>query len=181
MSTNLYYDKIVDKWAKEAESVVRSWPNFDNFVLAVIKKDWSKSRISSRGGMYKEGPGINIAMHRYAVPKLSIYRFYEYASYDEDKNIGGFFSTDPEHEIAAIVLHEVAHSAQFFAHYEGFKQVDKPHGDSFKIPYFKLRTSLLNNKIPINQKQLETEYNNIINKWRISNNGLSIVKKSSVV
>ena len=36
---------------------------FPKFKLTSIKLDWSPKRRSSRGGMYADGPGINMAMN----------------------------------------------------------------------------------------------------------------------
>ena len=166
-----YLDSVVDKYAREAEYfIVNTWDGYSNFTLN-IKKDYSKTRSCSRGGLYASGPGINIAMVFFTRPTLSIYRFYEYKSYDNDKIIGGFFSNDQEHRIAAITLHEVAHAAQFYGVANGLVNRDTPHGLSFKKPYKLLRKQFLNHKIPINQYKLKLEYEKIINRI---NNGLSV-------
>lgn len=176
-----HYNSVVDKWVKEAENIITSWPGYSNFLITTCKKDWSRTRRTSRGGCYKDGFGINLAMATLVMPNDGrVKRFYEYASYDDDPRIGGFYFLDTEHKLAAITLHEIAHAVQFFADKEGLYKFDKPHGLSFKIPYAKLRTTLLNKHIPVYQQDLKHRYEKLTN-MVISTNGLSIIKKSSTI
>ena len=56
------------KWNKYANDYIRKVEAFcqreiyKKFKLSSVKLDWSINRRSSRGGMYADGPGINIAM-----------------------------------------------------------------------------------------------------------------------
>ena len=61
-----------------------------DFQLASVKLDWSLKRSCSRGGMYADGPGINIAMAWLHKRQGSIYYVREYASFNKDEEIGGF-------------------------------------------------------------------------------------------
>lgn len=156
-----YLNNLVTSWARTCESEVRNWPKFQEFNLDTIKLDWSTRRTSHLGGWY-DGPGISIAMCLLARPKTNPYRYYEYKSFDADKYIGGFFAKDPELGIKTIITHEVSHAAQYFADKVLGIHIDRGHGLSFKKPYKKLRDTLINPHIPINQKQLSMEYADLI-------------------
>jgi hypothetical protein len=146
------YAKVVEQWCKQEV--------YKDFTLNV-KLDWSPKRRSSRGGMYHDGPGINIAMSQ-AWPNSAgyTYRFHEYASYDADKIIGGFYSTDPYHKVEAVVLHEIAHALQFVS-YKKNNITCKPHGPIFKNFYKRLRTQFLNHKLP-EQVTLKKDYDDYV-------------------
>lgn len=141
-------DNSVYAFAQE----VSSWANarfYSDFKLATVKLDWSSSRKSHRGGMYKAGPGINLAM-RLIYPytkKGQIYRFYEYPSYDADRIIGGFYATDPFLYTKAVICHEIAHSVQYF-HFKKTNTRGLPHGTEFKRYYASLRINFINPYIP---------------------------------
>lgn len=133
--------------------------NFYRDFTCGIKLDWDYKRRSSRGGIYKNGPGINIAMASAALidkPKDNVYRFYEYKSYDTSKVIGGFYATDYLLKLHAVIAHEVAHAVQFFE-YDKLNTRCKPHGIIFKKYYSIFRESFINEHIP-NQAELEKEY-----------------------
>lgn len=134
---------------------------FSDFTL-VSKFDWSPSRRSSRGGIYKDGPGINIAM--YYIPRVEgeIYKFYEYPSFDANSIIGGFYSRRPYDKLEATIAHEVAHAVQFFA-YKKLNTRCKPHGPMFKEYYSKLRMQFINPNLP-EQKVLTDEYQDYASK-----------------
>ena len=75
------------KWNKYANDYIRKVEAFcqreiyKKFKLSSVKLDWSINRRSSRGGMYADGPGINIAMLGCCRDhKGQIYRVYEYSS-----------------------------------------------------------------------------------------------------
>jgi hypothetical protein len=131
-----------------------------------IKLDWSYSRRSSRGGIYKDGPGVNIAMSSAALiehDRSLVYRFYEYPSYDNNPVIGGFYAKDYLLKLQAVVAHEVAHAVQFFE-YSKLKVRCKPHGPIFKKYYSLFRTTFINSKLPeqrILQKTYEEEVSKI--------------------
>lgn len=131
---------------------------YSGFTLE-YKLDWSLSRTSSRGGMYAKGPGINMAM-AHLVPISSTYRYHEYASFDKDPYIGGFYSSRSYDKLEAVILHEIAHALQFFE-YKKLNIRCKPHGPIFKKYYRMLRGQFLNHKLP-NQSSLLTKV--ILNK-----------------
>lgn len=147
------YARSIEKWAVEEI--------YKDFTLQ-IKLDWSPKRRSSRGGIYAAGPGINIAMaHCWPTDGL-LYRFYEYKSFDADKNIGGFYSSDSTHKLEAVILHEIAHALQFTSYKKNNIRC-KPHGPIFKNFYKRLRTEFLNHKLP-DQKIMEKEYSEYLDK-----------------
>lgn len=134
-----------------------------------IKLDWDYKRRTSRGGIYKNGPGINIAMASAAlVDHISdnVYRFYEYPSYDYDPVIGGFYAQDYILKLQAIVAHEVAHAVQFFE-YSKLAVRCKPHGPIFKKYYSIFRKNFINHRIP-KQAELQKLYENDIKKLKVT-------------
>lgn len=144
------FSKKLEEWTKSTL--------FSDFSLQVTL-DWSKIRTCSRGGMYKKGPGINIAM-ACAYPNNNgyVYRFLEYPSYDRDSEIGGFYAKDPKLKLNTIVAHEVAHAIQMHS-YKILGQRCTPHGAVFKSYYKMLRTRFVNPSIPTNQLELAADYN----------------------
>lgn len=146
---NLYNKKIVQT-AKQVEQFVKS-EIYSDFTLNVTT-DWAKNRRTHRGGIYKQGPGINIAMHLlYRPANTNFYRFYEYRSYDSNKHIGGFYSNNAEHREKAIICHEIAHAVQFFS-YKKENIRCKPHGPVFKKYYKILREEFVNGLLPPQQE-----------------------------
>lgn len=133
---------------------------FSDYKLSVVRFDWSPSRRSSRGGIYASGPGINIALNWYPKTTIDIGRFYEYRSFDSDPLIGGFFYRDPILKLQAIVVHEMAHTAQFFQYHKTGVRC-KPHGPVFKKYYRELREEFINHLLP-DQKTAKIEYEQII-------------------
>ena len=135
--------------------------NIYNDFTCSIKLDWDFKRRSSRGGIYKNGPGINIAMASAALvyhdPSL-VYRFYEYPSYDGNSIIGGFYAKDYLLKLHSIVAHEVAHAVQFFE-YKKLNVRCKPHGPIFKKYYSLFRKEFINKNIPT-QTPLKQDYEN---------------------
>jgi hypothetical protein len=163
---NIQAHNFAYSFAKELELWVQK-TLFNNFTLTV-KLDWSKSRVTSRGGIYKAGPGINIAM----IPAFPIttpqvtYLFHEYPSYHTDKEIGGFYAVDPYLKLKVIIAHEVAHAVQFYS-YKITGTRCQPHGPVFKNYYRMLRQRFINNLIP-DQKPLQQDYVNYMNKLQKS-------------
>ena len=143
----------VEKWVQETV--------FSDFKVTA-KFDWNPSRRSSRGGIYKDGPGINMAMY-WAMPnnKGTTYKFNEYSSFDADPHIGGFYSTRPEDKLEAILAHEIAHAVQFFA-YKKLNIKCKPHGPVFKKYYKMLRQQFVNPNLP-EQLPLKKDYQSYVN------------------
>jgi len=161
--------KDMEQWLRES-FVSDDCQHLETFKLKKIETDWSKRRTCSRGGWYHgvNGPGINIAMNRVC---KSTYgqstRWYEYASFDRNKDIGGFYYYDPEDSLIATVAHEVAHAAQYHRYYSNpsVESRDKPHGRLFKYYYKALRRKFVNPYLP-DQAVLEIEYKKEIKKIR---------------
>jgi hypothetical protein len=137
----------------------KAFPFVDSLIVSV-KCDWDTKRTSSRGGVYKKGPGINIAMAKYVHPEgtsnNSLFRFYEYKSYDADSVIGGFIARTQEEVLTAVTCHEVSHALQYYSYVNGFARCT-PHGRLFKRIYTPLRKEFVNHKIG-NQEELRKEY-----------------------
>mgnify|MGYP001025511666 FL=1 len=143
------YSYCIESWIKEEI--------YPKFWLATPKFDWSITRKASRGGYYADGPSINIAMHgAYRDYKGEIYRHFEYASFDSDKEIGGFYSKNPLHKLEAIIVHEMAHAVQFYAYRLNGTRC-KPHGAMFKNFYKRLRNQFINPYLP-EQGPLKQDY-----------------------
>lgn len=133
---------------------------YSDYSLSQIKFDWSPSRRSSRGGIYATGPGINIAMNWFPKSFNGVGRFYEYKSFDANPTIGGFFYDDPVLKLKAIIVHEMAHTIQFFQYTKTGVRC-KPHGPVFKKYYSELREEFINSLLK-DQKQLKIKYLELI-------------------
>ncbi len=160
-SKQIHYNSVALRFALKLEAYVQK-NMYSDFKLET-KLDWARNRTSSRGGIYKNGPGINIAMFSAAMPYHDpkyVYRFYEYPSYDADKIIGGFYARDNSLKVEAIIAHEVAHAIQFFE-YKKFLTRCKPHGPKFKQHYKLLRELFINDRLP-EQSTLKAEYNTLL-------------------
>ena len=157
MRSRTEVNNFVTNFAYSLSKYIRS-SYYDDFTLEMIKTDWNPSRRSSRGGIYAKGPGINIAMREYfRHNKVYPSKFYEYASYDKNTIFGGFYYTNTDTMIKAIVAHEVAHAVQFFE-YSKLNCKCKPHGPIFKKFYKDLRLQFVNQHIE-DQNILENKYN----------------------
>jgi hypothetical protein len=157
------YELVTKEWARKCEDEIRSWSKYENFALAQLKMDWSFRRTASRGGWYESagGPGISMAMLEPFKPVFApIAVSYEYASFHKDSVIGGFYYT-PKTQFyyrgIMIVIHEMAHAAQFYGDRVLYQTIDAPHGNSFKFPYAKLRKSLFNHMLS-DQSYLAANY-----------------------
>lgn len=132
------------RWVSKCEDQIKTWNDCKDFVLHKCVLDWSPRRRSSRGGWYATGPGINIAMYQACRPRTNPYCMYEYASFDSDPVIGGFYAADPNLALGMIICHEMAHAVQFYRIVHLGKPRGKPHGIEFKEPYSRLRKAVLN-------------------------------------
>ena len=135
---------------------------FPKFVLAKRGYDFSPSRRSSRGGMYADGPGINMAMHHYCKNYTGerLIRVYEYKSFDSSSTIGGFYTKNKFQKLEMVLLHELAHAVQYYA-YRINNTRCKPHGAIWKNIYKRLREEFLNPYLG-DQVALKAEYNDDI-------------------
>ena len=156
------------EWIHYANSELDTYIKFVNeqifpkFVLAKRSFDFSPSRRSSRGGMYADGPGINIAMHHYCKNYTGerLIRVYEYKSFDSSSVIGGFYTKDKYQKLDMVLLHELAHAVQYYA-YRINNTRCKPHGPIWKNIYKRLREEFLNPHLG-DQVALKAEYNDDI-------------------
>jgi hypothetical protein len=153
------FEALARTLISKCETEIRA--EYSDFAMYQTKLDWSPSRASSRGGWYGGGPGVSIAMYRYYIQQFSPFRVYEYASFDTDPVIGGFYATSNAQYLAMVVCHEMAHAVQFYRMFVLKEERSKPHGLVFKKHYAKLRKKILNPHLP-NQKTTKELYNNLI-------------------
>lgn len=149
----------INKYANEFARMVEKQCQqevYTDFNLATIKLDWSPKRRCSRGGMYADGPGINMAMHHLVKTQGNIYYSHEYKSFDNDPEIGGIYSRNKWHRLEMVILHEIAHALQFYS-YKINNYRCKPHGPAFKNFYRRLRNIHLNPFLE-DQKELREYY-----------------------
>lgn len=162
-NSKIVWEKQTYRWVSLCEDLIKTWPDCSKFTLQRCSLDWSPNRTAHKGGWYSSGPGINLSMWLLSRDRGDIFRIYEYRSFDEDRIIGGFYTTDANLATGMIVCHEMAHAVQFFRMKELNKQIDRPHGESFKTPYRILRKTLLNPLLP-DQKEMRDRYNLYVKK-----------------
>ncbi len=148
---NKYANDFIRRVVKQCQDEV-----YVKFSLEAIKLDWSPKRRSSRGGMYADGPGINIALYHLIKTQGDVYYSNEYKSFDKDPEIGGFYSRNKYHRLEMVILHEIAHALQYYS-YRVNNYRCKPHGPAFKNFYRRLRNIHLNPFLE-NQKELGDIY-----------------------
>ncbi len=157
--------------AADAEKIIQQ--HTPTFKLEIVKCDWSPTRTAHRGGLYRKMPGINMAMYRLfgiatwvlnpALEQNEPFKVYEYASFDHDPVIGGFYTTNIYDRARCYVCHEVAHAEQFWSKLNNPKTYDRPHGLSFQQPYSILRKTLVNPGLP-NQSIMLKQYKEHVTK-----------------
>jgi hypothetical protein len=149
-------------WISLCEDEIATWHDCKDFSVNKYILDWKTNRRSSRGGWYSTGPGINIAMSIATRDRGKVFRMYEYASFDANSFIGGFYATDNNLALGMTICHEMAHAVQFYRIFAlGYKR-GAPHGPDFRNPYKTLRHRVLNNKLP-NQQLIKKQYDNSVN------------------
>ena len=153
----LHFNKFAFDFTNDIEKEIRKFTDFESFALSDAKFDWSERRTRSRGGRYAWGYGISIAMHRATKydPK-GVHKVYEYRSYASDPIIGSIYIRNPLDGLRMIILHELAHTMQYY-HYYKFGYRCKPHGKMFKKWYKMLRVNFLNDTLP-NQQICKAKY-----------------------
>ena len=84
-------------------------------------------------------------------------KVYEYKAYENDSEIGNFYTDNNHHNLLMIICHEMAHAAQYF--HRRFHKMGriKPHGDEFKMFYREIRNHWLNSLIP-NQEEMGVKF-----------------------
>ena len=159
-------NKQVLDFSDEVQTFIRK-NYYSDFKLARRSLDWKPSRRTIRGGMYKVGPGFNLAMYTFST-KLEgqLYRFNEYASFANSPTIGSIYYYFTKKTLnfgtKALALHEIAHAIQM-VHYRRENVRCKPHGPIFKRYYEELREEFLNPYLE-NQKELKRDYEDYIRK-----------------
>lgn len=148
-------------WISLCEQEIKCWSDCSSFELHHCRLDWATTRTAHKGGWYASGPGINLSMWLLSRNRGTIFRMYEYASFDADSVIGGFYATDRNLATGMIVCHEMAHAVQFYRKKALNMSVDKAHGKSFKQPYAQLRKAVFNHKLP-NQVEMKKLYNEYV-------------------
>ena len=127
-----YWNELADDYINKIEKWLNTHcqiSSANKFALIEAKLDWSKR------------------------PR----RVYEYASFDSDPVIGGFYTNNLEHKLLHHLTHEMAHAAQY--NHKNFHKMHrvKPHGNEFKMFYKELREVFLNPFLP-DQELMESEF-----------------------
>jgi hypothetical protein len=151
---------------KEQMEITQFAQNFTNEVINYInsnmwigggfqcqtKFDWSERRAKSWGGLNTTGRFISIAMCKYYRPQTSVddlFDYHEYASFDNDEEIGGFATDDWKLVLKTIICHELAHAIR----------PSDSHGNFWKEDYRQLREKFINNYIDRTFKMSERKPN----------------------
>lgn len=138
------------------------------FKLSVAKFYYSPDIRVSHGGFYRQADGegylIEIAMNFFISNKNTTHRVYEHPSYDSDKIIGGFYTSDYIDGIKMTICHEMAHAFQHFLYNRGFVR-ESGHGELFKSIYRPLRELFVNHSLP-DQCEAESVYKQHLYKIR---------------
>lgn len=133
----VFIEKEVRKFLQEVVSFIQGYePDF----TCSCNVDWSLKRSTSRGGMYRNGPGINLALAG-ETPRKFPATYTEYVSFTEDSVIGGF-TYDEKHPLLglkALVCHEVAHAVMAYKNLSA-----TGHGNEWKSIYRVLRNLFVN-------------------------------------
>jgi len=171
--TNIIYLDHKSYWDTQAEDFIHQiekwlqkssvYESMRTFSLIHSRLDWSPRRRMSRGGWYKGkgGAGVSIAMWPLCgrkEPKDRVpMKVYEYKAYENDSEIGNFYTDDNHHKVLMVVCHEMAHAAQYF--HKRFHKMGriKPHGDEFKMFYREIRNHWLKSLIP-DQEEMEINF-----------------------
>jgi|SRR5210317_1123768 hypothetical protein len=163
VTEKIKFNKFAYDYTNAIEKKIRDYTDFSTFALTSAKFDWSERRTRSRGGRYAWGLGISIGMH--GATKYNpegVHKVYEYRSYTTDPIIGSIYIRVPLHGLRMIILHELAHTMQYY-HYNKYNYRCTPHGKMFKKWYKMLRVDFLNDDLP-NQTTAKNEYENEIKK-----------------
>jgi hypothetical protein len=138
------FDSRINSFCKTVANYVKT--NLPGFTLQVII-DHSPKRVTSRGGMYAKGPGINLALNSFTRFKQpdGTYKFNEYPSFAKDPVIGSVIGSFDKCT-KALVVHEIAHAVQFYYVKINDIKNDKPHGALFKRFYADLRKEFVNER-----------------------------------
>jgi hypothetical protein len=105
-----------------------------------MKLDWGTTRTRSRGGVYNDGPGINLAMHS-TMRRCEIGVYNEYSSFEMDPIIGSIISVEKLIILDCVIAHEVAHAVVHFL------DMDDVHGPNWKHWYRIFREKFINENI----------------------------------
>ena len=172
------WNSFASLYVKEIEQFARK-EIYPDFKLSSVKFDWSPKRRSSRGGMYSDGPGINMAMNHLCKDNCGeIYRVYEYKSFDSDPNIGGFYTRDKYARLKMVIVHEIAHALQYNC-YKINRFRCTPHGPTWKNLYKRLRMQFINPTLE-DQETLRSDYESFKNSLQgIKRDPLSIYERAA--
>lgn len=140
----------LEEWLQESSA----YSSMRKFQLTHIRLDWSTHRRFSRGGWYNRHGGAGVSMAMWHVcgrkaPNAKVpQKVYEYASYQDDSEIGNFYTDNTHDRLMMELCHEVAHAAQY-THKRVHNMIGiKPHGDVFKMFYREIRNQWLNTYLP---------------------------------
>ena len=153
------YINQIEKWLQKSST----YESMRTFSLIHSRLDWSTRRRCSRAGWYPNKGGVAVSIAMWPAcgdknPKDRIpMKVYEYRAYENDLEIGNFYTDDNHHKLLMIICHEMAHAAQYF--HRRFHKMGriKPHGNEFKMFYREIRNHWLNPHIP-NQEAMGLKF-----------------------
>ena len=149
----------IEEWLQESSS----YSSMREFQLKHIRLDWSTRRRYSRGGWYTQhnGAGVSIAMWpicgRKSPDEKVPQKVFEYASFEDDPEIGNFYTDNTHNRLMMVLCHEVANAAQYTHKRVHSMTGIKPHGEEFKMFYREIRNHWLNPYLP-DQNKMGIEY-----------------------
>jgi hypothetical protein len=168
--TNTQNNVLAKAMIEETTNFIKAnFKHMDNFAVERVILSYAKSRTCHYGGTYvKKGcdvPGISLAMQYFQDPYIPTgpdfpLLCYEYKMF-EGTSMSPFYYYDFEHDLQAVILHEVSHAAQYFAYKAGYKGNGGGHGEDFTRFYEPLREKLLNPYLP-NQKEAKKQFNDYV-------------------
>jgi len=122
-----------------------------------VTTNWTLGRSTSRGGVRRYVPFVNIAMRAHLAWDMVLsdaptFQYKEYASIASEPAIGAFSTPDWRHVIEAITCHEVAHAFAVTMGMPGNflemrRRFAKIHGPGWRELYALFRGELLNDRI----------------------------------
>lgn len=133
----------------EIQDFIKTLSGFEKYSCS-LRTDWSAHRTRSRGGIYKDGPGVNYAMVTLS-GRIESNIFIEYKSFANDPYIGTVKSTNWELICYTLSCHEQAHAA--IAYMDGNNK--EGHSSRWKDMYRILRNKFVN---PFVKKKFEIDH-----------------------
>ena len=154
----MHYTSFAYQFSSEIAEYAKTLDGMSEFSLAKRTFDWSARRTRSRGGMYRDGPGISIAMARTCASRYDqLFVVKEYPAYESHPTIGSIYTYSILDSLRLTIAHEMAHALQYFSYRYHYRPKSAPHGPVFKEFYTLLREKFVNIHLD-DQEQLKREY-----------------------